>query len=33
MNLSKEEVCNKIKEHADFYLHFAEFEKDEDQRN
>ena len=33
MNLSKEEVCNKIKEYTDFYLHFAEFEKDEDQRN
>ena len=33
MNYSKEEVCNKIKEYVDFYLHFAEFEKDEDQRN
>lgn len=33
MNFSKEEVCNKIKEYTDYYLHFAEFEKDEDQRN
>jgi nucleoside-diphosphate-sugar epimerase len=33
MNFSKEEVCNKIKSFVDFYLHFAEFEKDEDQRN
>lgn len=33
MNFSKEEVCNKIKNYTDFYLHFAEFEKDEDQRN
>ncbi len=33
MNFSKEEVCNEIKSFVDFYLHFAEFEKDEDQRN
>ena len=33
MNYSKEEVCNNIKKYVDFYLHFAEFEKDEDQRN
>lgn len=33
MNYSKEEVALKIKEKIDFYLHFADIGKDEDQRN
>jgi len=32
-NLSKEEIALKIKERVDYYLHFAEIAKDEDQRN
>lgn len=33
MNYSKEEICYKIKDKIKFYLHFADFEKDEDERN
>lgn len=33
MNYTKEEVAKKIKEKIDFYLHFAEVGKDDDQRN
>ncbi len=33
MNYSKEDVALKIKEKIDFYLHFADIGKDEDQRN
>ena len=33
MNYSKEDICMMIKERVDFYLHFAEFGKDADQRN
>lgn len=33
MNFTKEELVNKIKEKLDFYVHFAEVGKDEDQRN
>lgn len=32
-NVSKEDIALKIKERVDYYLHFAEIEKDEDQRN
>ncbi|MBV9463702.1 MAG: NAD(P)-dependent oxidoreductase [Verrucomicrobiae bacterium] len=33
MNFSKEDIANKLKEKMDFYLHYAEVGKDEDQRN
>ena len=33
MNFSKEEICYKIQKKIKFYLHFADFEKDEDERN
>ncbi len=33
LNVTKAEVANKIREKIDFYLHFAEIAKDEDQRN
>ena len=33
MNLSKEEIALKLKEKIDFFLHFADFDTDEDQRN
>jgi len=33
MNFTKEQVAKKILEYTNFYLHFAEFGKDEDQRN
>lgn len=33
MNFSKEEIAYKVKEKADYYLHFAEFGTDEDKRN
>ncbi|WP_406701025.1 NAD(P)-dependent oxidoreductase [Singulisphaera sp. Ch08] len=33
MNFTKEDVARKILEHVDFYLHFAEFGSDADQRN
>ncbi|MHA1167754.1 MAG: NAD-dependent epimerase/dehydratase family protein [Candidatus Hodarchaeales archaeon] len=33
MNFTKEEVCNKIKEHINYYLHFADFDADADKRN
>lgn len=33
MNYSKEEIANIVKKHFDFYLHFADVGKDEDQRN
>ncbi|MFH1862096.1 MAG: SDR family oxidoreductase, partial [bacterium] len=33
MNFSKEEIALMIKKRFDFYLHFAEIGKDEDQRN
>lgn len=33
MNCSKEDICTAIKKRVDFYLHFAEFGKDADQRN
>jgi len=33
MNFTKEELVNKIRQRLDFYLHFAEVGKDEDQRN
>lgn len=33
MNFTKAEIAYKIKERVDFYLHFADFGKDEDQRN
>lgn len=33
LNVTKAEVASKIREKTDFYLHFAEIAKDEDQRN
>ena len=33
MNYSKKEICLKIQNKIKFYLHFADFEKDEDERN
>lgn len=33
MNFSKEDIAMKLRERLDFYLHFAEVGKDEDQRN
>lgn len=33
MNFTKEELVNKIRERLDFYVHFADVGKDEDQRN
>jgi nucleoside-diphosphate-sugar epimerase len=33
MNFSKEDIALKLRERLDFYLHFAEVGKDEDQRN
>jgi nucleoside-diphosphate-sugar epimerase len=33
MNYTKEDIALKIRERTDFYLHFAEIGKDEDQRN
>ncbi|OGL77805.1 epimerase [Candidatus Uhrbacteria bacterium RIFCSPHIGHO2_12_FULL_57_11] len=33
MNLTKEDVARKLREKVEFYLHFAEVGKDEDQRN
>jgi len=33
MNLSKEEIAFLVREHIDYYLHFADFGRDEDQRN
>lgn len=33
MNYSKEDICNLLKQRLDFYLHYAEFGKDADQRN
>lgn len=33
MNFSKEHICELIKRYCDFYLHYADFAKDEDQRN
>ncbi|RMF68354.1 MAG: NAD-dependent epimerase/dehydratase family protein, partial [Calditrichaeota bacterium] len=33
LNYSKEDVALKIKEKVDFYLHFADIGRDEDQRN
>lgn len=33
MNFTKEELVNKIRERLDFYAHFADVGKDEDQRN
>ena len=33
MNFTKEELVNKIRARLDFYIHFAEVGKDEDQRN
>lgn len=33
LNFSKEEIALKLKEKIDFFLHFADFDKDEDQRN
>jgi len=33
MNLSKEDVAEALKKRIDFYCHYADFEKDEDQRN
>lgn len=33
MNYSKEDIANVVREKVDFYLHFADVGKDEDQRN
>lgn len=33
LNLSKEDIALKLKEKLDFFLHFADYQKDEDQRN
>ena len=33
MNYSKEQICLQIQNKIKFYLHFADFEKDEDERN
>jgi len=33
MNYSKEEIANLVREKVDFYLHYADVGKDEDQRN
>lgn len=33
MNLSKEEVAEALRKRIDFYCHYADFQKDEDQRN
>ena len=33
MNYTKRKIAQKIKEKVDFYLHFADIDKDEDQRN
>jgi nucleoside-diphosphate-sugar epimerase len=33
MNYTKEDIALKIRERVDFYLHFAEIGKDEDQRD
>ncbi len=33
MNYSKEDICNMLRKRHDFYLHFADFGKDLDQRN
>lgn len=33
LNCSKEDICRLIQKHVDFYLHFADVDKDADQRN